>query len=220
MCLAIERYIVVCHPFAYLQLSSRKVYLAVLCQYTYGIIVLSGATFQARFNPDGSCTSEYAFEGKVMDDFFYAYSYIWFITFYLNSLIIFSVMYGLVLRTLRKKLNESTTSKTYDKASTEMTKTAITVSVIFVVCLAFDSIYYILGYTGVTTYEVNTPLQKIAVFLVTLNSVANPFVYLILLPSYRLSYLKAFGCAKSKQDTITTSSSRETLGTNSTHSRM
>ena len=106
----------------------------------------------------------------------------------------FATLHGLILRKLRRKLSSNQANKTIDNASSEITKTALTVSLIFVICLAFDSIYYILGYTGVTTYELNTPIQKIGVFLVALNSVANPFVYFILLPSYRVGLKQAFGC--------------------------
>ena len=39
-------------------------------------------------------------------------------------------------------------SRTVDKASKEILKTAIIVSVIFILTLGYDLTYYILGYTG------------------------------------------------------------------------
>ena len=48
-----------------------------------------------------------------------------------------------------------------DTAASQLTKTAITVTVIFIVALGYDCWYYILGYSGVTEYKLNTPIQTI-----------------------------------------------------------
>ena len=51
-----------------------------------------------------------------------------------------------------------------------------------------------LGYTGVTEYKVNSPIQKVAVLFATCNSVANPFVYALLMPAYRKSVMLTLCC--------------------------
>ena len=56
-------------------------------------------------------------------------------------------------------------SRIIDRASSDLTKTAITVTVIFVVSIGYDLHYYLLGYTGVTTYALNTPIQKVGLRL-------------------------------------------------------
>ena len=48
-----------------------------------------------------------------------------------------------------------------DTAASQLTKTAITVTAIFIVALGYDLWYYLLGYSGVIVYKMNTPLQKI-----------------------------------------------------------
>ena len=48
-----------------------------------------------------------------------------------------------------------------DTAASQLTKTAITVTAIFIVALGYDLWYYLLAYSGVTDYKINTPLQKI-----------------------------------------------------------
>ena len=65
---------------------------------------------------------------------------------------------------------------------------------------------------GVTVYKMNSPIQKIGVLFAVFNSVANPFVYALLMPAYRKSILKTFGCgrfltkkAPKKEDTSSTS---------------
>ena len=48
-----------------------------------------------------------------------------------------------------------------DTAAKQLTKTAITVTAIFIVALGYDLWYYVLGYSGVIEYKMNTPLQKL-----------------------------------------------------------
>ena len=47
-----------------------------------------------------------------------------------------------------------------DSAAKQLTKTAITVTAIFIVALGYDLWYYLLGHLGVTKYVHNSPLQK------------------------------------------------------------
>ena len=47
-----------------------------------------------------------------------------------------------------------------DTAASQLTKTAITVTAIFIVALGYDLWYYILGHLGVTEYIYNSPKQK------------------------------------------------------------
>ncbi len=48
-----------------------------------------------------------------------------------------------------------------DSAASQLTKTAVTVTGIFIVSLGYDLWYYLLGYAGATEYRMNTPIQKI-----------------------------------------------------------
>ena len=50
-------------------------------------------------------------------------------------------------------------------AASQLTKTAITVTAIFVVALGYDLWYYILAYSDLTEYKINTPLQKIGMLV-------------------------------------------------------
>ena len=48
-----------------------------------------------------------------------------------------------------------------DTAAKQLTKTAITVTAIFIIALGYDLWYYVLGYSGITEYKMNSPLQKL-----------------------------------------------------------
>ena len=94
----------------------------------------------------------------------------------------------------------SGSSSVVDKASAELTKTAIVVTIIFVVSYSVVIWHFLLGYTGVTEYKVNSPLQKVDGLLALMNSVANPFVYASFMPVYRRSVqrtLSLSSCRKS-----------------------
>ena len=53
------------------------------------------------------------------------------------------------------------TYRVIDTAASQLTKTAITVTGIFIVALGYDLWYYVLGYAGIIEYKTNTPIQKI-----------------------------------------------------------
>ena len=94
----------------------------------------------------------------------------------------------------RERLNSSTAtcSSVIDKVNTLMTKTGVAVTAIFVLTMGYNISYYCLGKIGVFVYVLNTPLQKIGLLLSAFNSVANPFVYVLLMPAFRDSLRKTF----------------------------
>ena len=56
-------------------------------------------------------------------------------------------------------------NRVIDTAASQLTKTAITVTAIFIVALGYDLWYYILGHLGVTEYIYNSPKQKYGKYL-------------------------------------------------------
>ena len=95
---------------------------------------------------------------------------------------------------LRERLKSKTVacSNAIDAANSFMTKTGVAVTAIFVLTVGYDAIYYVLGSIGVVVYVLNTPVQKIGMLLAAFNSVANPFVYVLLMPAFRDSLRKTF----------------------------
>ena len=193
--ISIERNMAVCHPFKHQKLSYKIVYTIFAIMYILSILLLVPGYLQVRYD-DGECLSEYYFEGKIMEDFMTGYGIFWFFIAYAIPCALFFVLYGLVLLSIHRRQGDTKlgSSRVIDKATTQLTKTAITVTIFFIVSLGWDSWFYILGYTGVVEYEFNSPLQKIGVFFSVLNSCANPLIYAASMPIFRESLVNTLLC--------------------------
>ena len=95
---------------------------------------------------------------------------------------------------LRERLKSSTVacSNVIDAANSFMTKTGVAVTAIFVLTMGYDVTFYMLEKVGVVVFRTSSPLQKIGLLLSAFNSVANPFVYVLLMPAFRDSLRKTF----------------------------
>ena len=192
VCLAYERFLAVCRPFEHVHFTRRSLRRIFIVMYIFSIICTIGAYLHTRL-VDGKCESMYFLDGEAVDTFFEFFSISTFFTFYTIPCIFFVVFYGMVIATFkRRKRSTLSTSRVIDKASAELTKTAIIVTCIFIVTIGYDSVYYTLGHHSIVEYVVNTPKQLVGIWLSSFNSVANPFVYGILMPSYRQSIKRTF----------------------------
>ena len=203
MLIACERFLAIRLPFKHSSVScasKRRIAVGFIVLYLSTIVVTHGTYIQTSIQ-DGECVNEYAFDGQVVEDYFFGFVIFTYITTYCLPAVFMALLYGLIIRTLHTRSKDTTLgqSKVVDQASAALTKTAVTVTTIFIVTIGYDLHYYLLGYTGVTTYELNTPIQKVGVFLSNLNSVANPFVYALLMPLYRRSVISTLRCQKTSR---------------------
>ena len=72
-------------------------------------------------------------------------------------------------------------------ADKELTKTSIIVTTVFFVTMSAENWRYFLGRIGIICYEKNVFQLIFGVFLASINSCANPFIYAISLPCFRRS---------------------------------
>ena len=117
-----------------------------------------------------------------------------FTAFYIIPCILFVFLYGKVILTFYKRQKKSNlaTSRVIDKATSELTKTAIVVTLIFILTLGCNAWYILLGFTKAVNIVYNRPIHLISLWLASLNSVCNPFVYSCLMPAYRKSVQQTF----------------------------
>ena len=193
VCLAFERYVCVCHPLKYHQLTKKKMRLIMLTVFSLGMIYLLPGVFQTNMKA-GYCVNELYWKGNVANTFFFVWALSAFFTFYAIPTVLVVSAYGMVINSFRKRakanLGASGAASVIDRASAELTKTAVVVTVVFILAYSFDAWLFLLAYAGVTEYIMKSPTQKIGAFLSLFNLVANPFVYASLMPSYRRSVMK------------------------------
>ena len=201
--ISFERYMAVLHPFKHAKLAdlTRKrlafwfVFLYVLC-----LVITHGTYIQTRVE-DGRCLNKYAFDGRIIKEYFFAFVIFTYVTTYFLPAVIMASVYSIISRKLHVRRHDKNLgqSNIVERAGSQVTKTAITVTIIFIVSIGYDLHYYLLGHTGLAVYRLNTPYQKVGVFLSNLNSCANPFVYAILMPVFRLSMSRTFGCRRARR---------------------
>lgn len=211
--IAYERYISVCKPFKYVDLedlSSSQICCRYFGLYVFTLFITHGTYIQTSL-VDHECLNEYAVAGMAMQRYFTFFVIFTYITTYLIPAVIMAALYGLVAYTLRQRKKDATLShsRLVDRAGADLTKTAVVVTVIFVITIGYDLHYYLLGQTGAAIYELNTPTQKVGVFLSNINSTCNPLVYALLMPLYRRSLTLTFTCKVQRRKKSCMSSSME-----------
>ena len=191
--IAYERFLAICYPLKHIDLTTGRVRRLIVLAFGIGIGSNSAALVQVRYSTSQrSCVSEYAIPGKAGEWFFSIYGQYIFVIYWLLPFILFCVLYGKVLATLISRRDNSSfgESRVVNSATTQMTRTAIVVTIIFIFSMSWDVWYYMLGRAGAVSYIKNTLLQLIGLWLSSLNSVSNPFVYFVLLPAYRKATIK------------------------------
>ena len=96
----------------------------------------------------------------------------------------------------RRKSSMAPSSSVIDKVNTLMTKTGVAVTAIFVLTMGYNITHYALGEIDAVDFVLHSPVQKIGILLSAFNSVANPFVYVLLMPAFRESLRKTFHCRR------------------------
>ena len=153
-------------------------------------------TYIATKLENGVCKMEFLHQTDRWMLFQFWYGLCILFIFYFIPSTLFVILYGLVIRAfyIRKRQSQLAQSRVIDKAAEELTKTAFTVTVIFIITMGYGIWHFLLGTVGVLPYTVNSLFQMIGLWLSCLNSAVNPFVYALLMPAYRKSVLKTFYC--------------------------
>ena len=198
VCISIERYLAVCKPLLYLRCRKKHFYASLGFMYTYAGIVQSGDGLLVHME-NRSCEGSSSIDPQTLEGLQYLYIVLWLVTCYIIPVTILCTLYALILTALRRTLsiNHNTTHRTLSKATSELTKMAVSVTLFFIVFLGFDNIHYVLGEFGVTDYIGNMFARQIGRIMITLNCMVNPLVYFTCLPGYRQAF-RLMCCFKQK----------------------
>ena len=196
--IAVERFLAVVKPFQhqYFEKILKKTIQPIM--YVIGLAITIPGNLQMRY-ADDTCYIEYFIKGQSGREMMYYYSIIWLVLSYILPSTLFIVLYGYIVFLLRRRRSNERlgSSNVIDKANKQLTKTAIWVSFVFIVCLGVDSVYGFIAFgLQVTGYVYNSAIQKVGVFFAVMNSAINPFIYAASMPLFLRRVMIIFRCGK------------------------
>ena len=202
--LAGERFIAVCKPFQYIYVKNSRCVpaLAFLCIYTFAFAACLPYVLVCSFR-NGTCIADvspefynnHIFKSDIFKQYFLRiFPYVWFLSYYIVPVVAVCILYSLVVNALRRSMyfTGNSGNKIVQDAATEITKTGLTVTILFLLFVGVDMINYMLEYSGVIDYDLT--IKTIGLFFTTLNSVVNPFIYVLIMPMFRKSLHKKVCC--------------------------
>ncbi len=197
--IATERYLLICHPFIHQRYVGSYHKRALASCYVISLIINCPDFFMVSYK-DKQCLHEPLFNTQQFSNFNSFYGFLCLCMFYIGPVICFIILYRNVLNVLSSRAHNIELGHTdrISRASKRFTKTVITVTVIFILSMGYDSIYYMLGQVGVVIYDNELLTTRIGFFLTIINSVSGPFVYLLFMPNFCLTFRNTFLCHKPK----------------------
>ena len=203
--IAVERFMLINYPFKHRNLRPKHVYTVIVLMYSMNIICCIPGPLNVKYDKNRTeCLNELYSDSPSFASFMSNFSIFWFLIIYAAPITIFIVLYTRSLFTLRKlqqKFRESNQKSFVLKvADQRLTRNAIAVAIVFVISLSWDSWFYVLAFSENVKYDLNSPFQVVGVFLATLNSCANPFIYAAFLPSFQRSLAKTFRMGNTKKN--------------------
>ena len=207
--MAFDRFIVINHPLKHRVISIIDIGKIYVVLYLSGFIFLLPTyffvTFETKSEGSNACLDKPYIK---YNGFWKFYGVFWFIILYAIPVALLLVLYAKI----KIRLNDSRRCvcqfddsssvesginairiRNFERADRQMTKTSITIGIVFAISLGWDAFYCMLGFTKIINYEFNKPLQVTGVFLATLDSCCTPFIYLASMPVFREKMLDIFG---------------------------
>ena len=194
--IALERFLAVCKPFIYQQFRTKTLNVMMVVLIIVSLLINPPIMFQTKYE-NRSCFPRIPYKSEILKVTIVIYSVYLFLALYLIPTICFLLAYGIVIYKFRKrgKSRDMAPSRVIDKATKELTKTALVVTMIFFVSMGIEHTYFLLANTQVVKWDVYGFWQEFGWLLMSINSATNPFVYTLLMPVYRQCVWKTF-CGK------------------------
>lgn len=193
VCTGADRFLAVMRPSIY-RLKQRRFIISMIL-YTVIISIVFPVTrvWEISWSND-TCQNLGHDDALPFDKFLAAYSIIWSASVYFCPTIYFFIVYIKIIITLRRSIvpTESNISDTKCKFANNLTTSILIVTIVFMATFSMDSVMYILDGWRIREYDYGSSLQKIGVFLITLNSVINPLIYFCFMKKFRLTLYSIF----------------------------
>lgn len=177
---AIDRYLAVIHPTIYKM--KKKVLVIIYVTLISTISISTGIQVsQIVHIRNNTCSFITTSESYILQ--FATLSYT--IVNYIIPVFIFSICYCQVIVKLRTMKDNSNCSEEFRKSTVKFTIACFANSVMFIALLMMDNVLFILRSFSTISFGIGSDIQIISLFLVSLNSCINPFIYLLALKNFR-----------------------------------
>ena len=187
--IAVDRLIAVCFPMKRKNLSSKHIKMAIAGTYVPCMLLACPSLTYVNYK-HGRC----ALGSFMSPDMHYKFNYwgsiILLFLDYVCPVALFVILYGRIVLQLHRHqtaINSNIQSETLTVPVIRVTKCVIAVTVIFIVSMSFQGIYYCFGSVGVITFDFRGPMHLFGIIMTLCNSFANPFLYAIFMPAFRRS---------------------------------
>ena len=195
--IAFERYMLISHTHKYRNMRGKQIYAALMSMYAICILLRIPGCLQVRYDAESEkCLAKYYYDTDSFKNFMSFFGCSNFCIFYAFPALSLVMLYAKIIASLRgrqqalEEINQR--SHVFDTAEHQLTKSGLIVTIVFILCLTWDSWCYVLARFHVISYEMNSWQSVLGAFLVAINSCVNPFIYAGALPIFRKSLKKTF----------------------------
>ncbi|VDP75763.1 unnamed protein product [Echinostoma caproni] len=156
------------------------------------------------------CTVYYSKFSFDLYQFTIIYPYMWVIVTFVIPMLVFTGTYAAIYIRLHRhshgpsmSLNPATSTK---RIGLRLTVVTFAMTLVTVLCMAPDNLYYLLGNAFDFGYSQGTPVQMFTAFLMTLNSCVKPWIFIAFQPHIRRYLCQLTTILSNKKTELSTSS--------------
>ena len=197
MLIALDRYFCICRPVKYNAWSNTKTHCILFIMYDLAILPSIGTGLDMTY-ANRTCIYKNILSGIHLKIFKYTYAVHFTTSMFLLPLVVWIMTYGAILIKLykRSKITSLGNMRHINQASTEVLRSAVAVTVLFVIFTGYDlTIYVISAFKTKVKYQLGSVSQITGLILVNCYSATNPLIYVIFVKKFRTKLFHKLRCS-------------------------